>query len=377
MEGKRLTLPLFAWRGEEAHTACAWDFFCFRVYALRFLQEADLTDADIVFALSFLSSYRLGKTGITVTVPPGIYGIAFCAAADDTKEWQARLVLDYQQFKNMTSAHAAACLHALQKIARSDSNAAANGSLSGLIRDLEANVSTADAFEAGVEYMRISMLVESGMRAKKAAADAPAAPAAAADAAHGRLTDQQPRKRRSTDPPPAGSSADAKAKKDRARFVEITEIWSGHVHGSDPSDVSYDCDVLGQKEASFTFARLESLIRQGRLSRFSLLIILEDFRRSEYFDSCEEEDELLNVMVAEHIGIIRAALYPGKMLRAHRTVPTAFSLSLSLQCQTPVTGASSRASSASSASSLQKRNVRVVQTRTRATCRAGMRPPRW
>jgi hypothetical protein len=41
--------------------------------------------------------------------------------------------LDYDQFKNMRPVHAAACLHALQKIASSDRQAAANANLRGLI----------------------------------------------------------------------------------------------------------------------------------------------------------------------------------------------------------------------------------------------------
>ena len=75
-------------------------------------------------------------------------------------------------------------------------------------------------------------------------------------------------------------------------FYELTAITFAWVIKNDKdrladSDVGYACKVLGHKdgEVSLTFAEMESLIRQRRLSRHSLLVHLQVFIESEIFYS--------------------------------------------------------------------------------------------
>jgi hypothetical protein len=113
-------------------------------------------------------------------------------------------------------------------------------------------------------------------------------------------------------------------------FYELTAITFACVYEIDEdrlaySDVGYDCNVLGHKdgEVSLTFAEMESLIRQGRLSRHSLLVHLHNFIGSEFFySSCDEGDAILKDIVAAHIAKISASLYPGMPYSATHTATT-------------------------------------------------------
>jgi hypothetical protein len=68
---------------------------------------------------------------------------------------------------------------------------------------------------------------------------------------------------------------------------------------------------------------MESLIRQGRLSRHSLLVHLRTFIGSEiFYSSCDEEDAILKDIVAAQIAIISASLYPGMPYSATHTATT-------------------------------------------------------
>ena len=123
-----------------------------------------------------------------------------------------------------------------------------------------------------------------------------------------------------------GSSARASActlhsaiLQEQCPFYELTAITFAWVIKNDKdrladSDVGYACKVLGHKdgEVSLTFAEMESLIRQRRLSRHSLLVHLRTFLGSEiFYSSCDEEDAILKDIVAAQIAIISASLYTG------------------------------------------------------------------
>ena len=137
--------------------------------------------------------------------------------------------------------------------------------------------------------------------------------------------------------------------------------------------MGYECNVLGRKdgEVSLTFAEMESLIRQGRLSRHSLLVHLRTFLGSEiFYSSCDEEDAILKDIVAAHISIISASLYPGMPYSATHTATTG-----SHNCRVSVIPVRTAHCSIHTCSARRKGHRLLVQALTR-TCQARMIPPK-